>query len=118
MRKLLILMAVFGLVAASCGGDSDANSCEGVADEFIEIFQEVIDELDSLSLDALDGDEPPAIADLEQRSLDLEAKADGLGCTEAEMEELVAARAGNLKSDGLLGQFLISEAESGGFFGE
>lgn len=114
-------MAGLGLLAASCGGGSDAgaDSCEGVADEFIVIMQDVIDELDAMSLDDLGATEtPPAIDDLEQRGDALQTKADGLGCSDAEMEELINARVGNLTSDGILGQFLIEEAEDGGLFGE
>ncbi|MEA2001157.1 MAG: hypothetical protein U9N84_04645 [Actinomycetota bacterium] len=119
MRKFLVLFAVLGLLAASCGGDSGADSCEGVADEFIVIMQEVIDELDTMSLEDLDSAEtPPALEDLDQKGDALQTKADDLNCSDAEMEELVTARVGNLTSDGLLGQFLIDEAQSGGFFEE
>ncbi len=120
MRKFLVLLAALGLLAASCGGDdAGGDSCEGVADEFIVIMQDVIDELDAMSLDDLGATEtPPAIDDLEQKGDALQEKADDLGCSNAEMEVLIDARVGNLTSDGLLGQFLIDEAEDGGLFGE
>ena len=66
MRKLFTLMAALGLVAAACGGDSGgADSCEGVADDAIQVIQDVIDELDSLSLEDLATmeEEPEAIAE-------------------------------------------------------
>lgn len=118
MRKFLVVLAVLGLLAASCGGDdAGGDSCEGVADELIEIMQEVIDELDAMSIEDLgSADTPPALDDLEQKGDTLQAKADSLNCSNAEMEELVTARAGNLKSDGLFGQLLIDEVKNGGFF--
>jgi hypothetical protein len=120
MRKLFILLAVLGLVAAACGGDSDggANSCEGVADDAIQVIQEVIDELDSISLEELAAleDEPPAIAEMEQRADDLQAKANDLGCSDETMEELLNARVGDLEAEGVFGQLLVGDLEGGGFF--
>lgn len=119
MRKFFTFIAALGLIAAGCGGDSDgADSCEGVADDAIQVIQDVIDELDSLSLEdlaAMEGD-PPAIADMEQRADDLQTKATDLGCSDATMEELLNARVGNLKAEGLFGELLVDELESGGFF--
>jgi hypothetical protein len=118
MRKFLVLLAVLGLLAASCGGDdAGGDSCEGVADELIEIMQEVIDELDAMSIEDLGSAEtPPALDDLDAKGEALQAKADNLNCSDAEMEQLVTARVGNLTSDGLFGQLLIDEAQNGGFF--
>jgi hypothetical protein len=119
MRKLFILLAALGLVATACGGDSGgANSCEGVADDAIKVIQDVIDELDSLSLEDLAAmeDEPEALADLEKRADELQEKADDLNCSDATMEELLNARVGDLKAEGLFGELLVDELESGGFF--
>ena len=118
MRRLFVLIAVLGLMAAACGGDSGGGSCEAVADEAIEIFQEVIDEFDDLSLEELGelDEEPQAIADMDKKFEDLESQASDLGCSDAEMEELFAARIGNLTSDGLFGQFMIEGLEESGVF--
>ena len=118
MRKFFILIAALGLIAAGCGGDSGAGSCEGVADDAIQIIQEVIDELDSMSPDDLLSleDEPPAFAKMEQRGEELQAEAEELGCSDATMEELLDARVGDLKADGFFGEALISEFEGEGFF--
>ncbi|MCP4309078.1 MAG: hypothetical protein GY788_30240 [bacterium] len=118
MRRLFVLIAVLGLVAASCGGDSGGGSCEAVADEVIEIFQEVIDEFDELSIDELGEleEEPQSLVDMEKKFEDLESQATDLGCSDAEMEELFEARIGNLTSDGLFGQFMIEGLEESGFF--
>ncbi len=117
MRKLFILMAALGLVAAACGGDS-GGSCEEVADEAIEVIQGVIDEMDSLTIEELGAmeDEPEAITELERRADELQSQADELGCSDAEMEELLTARVGNLEAEGMFGGLLIDELEGGGFF--
>jgi len=120
MRKYLVFVAALGLVAAACGGDSDggANSCEGVADDAIQVIQDVIDELDSLSLEDLAAmeDEPEVLADLEKRADELQDKANELGCSDATMEELLNARVGDLKAEGMFGELLVDELEGGGFF--
>jgi hypothetical protein len=117
MRKLFILMAALGLLAAACGGDS-GGSCESVADDAIQVIQDVIDELDSLSLEEIAAmeEEPEALDDMERRADELQAQADELGCSDAEMEELLNARVGNLEAEGMFGELLVGELEGGGFF--
>ena len=121
MRKFVILVAALGLVAAACGGDDagSAATCEDVADQGIAAFQEVIDLIDVMTLEeaAAMGDEEPAfISDMEQRFEELEAQADSLGCSDAEMEELFVARLDNLTADGFLGQLMIEEFKNQGVF--
>lgn len=118
MRKFFILLAALGLVAAACGGDSGGGSCESVADEAIEVIQEVIDEMDSLSLEEIASmeEEPAVLQDMEKRADELQVQADELGCSDAEMEQLLNARAGNLTADGMFGELLVDELQSGGFF--
>ncbi len=38
MRKMVTVLAVLGLIVGSCGG-SDADSCEGLADQSIDVVQ-------------------------------------------------------------------------------
>ena len=119
MRKLFVLIAVVGLVAASCGGDSGGGSCESVADDAIAAFQTVITELDSMTLDELGqlGEEdPPVIVEMEATLEDLQGQAEDLGCSDAEMEELLTARVGTLEADGAFGELMIAELEAGGLF--
>ena len=118
MRKFFILLAALGLVIAACGGDSGGDSCESVADDAIQVIQEVINEMDSLTLEELGAmeEEPEALADMERRAEELQDKANELGCSDAEMEELLNARVGNLQAEGMFGELLISELEGGGFF--
>ena len=118
MRKMFVFMTALGLVAAACGGDDAGGSCESVADDAIEVIQDVIDELDSLSLEELGAmeDEPAAIGNMERRADELQDKANELGCSDATMEELLNARVGDLTADGMFGELLIGELEGGGFF--
>ncbi len=118
MRKLFVLLAVLGLVAGACGGDSGGASCESVADDAIQVIQDVIDEMDDMSLEdlaALD-EEPAALTDMEARADQLQDQANELGCSDATMEGLLNDRAGNLTADGFFGELLIEELEGGGFF--
>ena len=119
MRKFVMLIAALGLIAGACGGDDAGGSCEGVADEAIAAFQEVIDEVDEMSLEeaaAMGEEEPDFIVTMEQKFEDLEAKADSLGCSDAEMEELFVARLDNLTADGMLGQLMLDEFKNQGGF--
>ena len=119
MRKFVMLIAALGLVAAACGGDGDAGSCEGVADEAIDAFQVVIDEVDQMSLEeaaAMGEGDPEFIVEMEQKFEELEARADSLGCSDAEMEELFVARLDNLTADGMLGQLMLDQFKAEGGF--
>ena len=121
IRKLFILIAALGLFVGACGGDDagSADSCAGVADSAMTAVQGVIDELDSLTLDEMSamGDEDPAfITDFEKKMEELQAAANDLGCSDAEMEELFVERADSLKADGMFGELMIEELKSGGPF--
>lgn len=118
MRKFLVLLAVLGLVAGACGGDSGGDSCESVADEAVELLQEVIDELDDLSLEEIGTltEDPEALTKMEEQGAELEAKATELGCSDEQMNELLQARAGNLTADGPFGQLMVEGFQEEGFF--
>lgn len=121
MRKILVLVAALGLVAAACGGsDSSGGSCEGVADGAIAAFQDVINEFDALSLDdaaALGGEEQPQfMTDMENRMDDLQAQADDLGCSDETMEELFLERIDTLTAEGMFGELMLQELQGGSIF--
>lgn len=81
--------------------------------------QGVIDELDALTLDemAAMGEEDPAfITEFENKMDELQGVADDLGCSDSEMEGLFTERVGDLTSDGMFGELMIEELQSGGFF--
>ncbi len=121
MRKLFVLIAAMSLFVAACGGDSDAGgaSCDSVADDAISLFQDVINEMDAMTAEQLgSAEEPAALGELESKSDELQTRADDLGCSDEKMEELLTARIGDLTSDGLFGELMISELENGGLFDE
>lgn len=118
MRKLIALLLVVGLLAAGCGGGS-ADTCEGVADATIDAVQKFIDATADIELNDLMAVEDDAdiagFTEFETTMTDLEAKADELECTDQEMGELLAARAGDLDPKGFLGQMIagaIAEGET------
>ncbi|MDJ0663540.1 MAG: hypothetical protein QNJ75_03195 [Acidimicrobiia bacterium] len=119
MRKFVMLVAALGLIAGACGGDDAGGSCEAVADDAIDVFQGVIDEVDEMSLEeaaAMADGEPAFFVEMEQRFEELEAQADSLGCSDAEMEELFVARLDKLTADGMLGQMMLEEFRNQGGF--
>jgi hypothetical protein len=119
MRKLVMLIAALGLIAGACGGDDAANSCEGVADEAIATFQDVLDEVDTMTLEeaaAMGDEEPEFIVEMETKLEELEAQADSLGCSDAEMEELFLDRLDNLTAEGMIGQLMLDGIRSEGLF--
>ena len=74
----------------------------------------MIDELDSLlpeEIASMD-EEPPISADLLQRADELQARADEVGCSEAEMQELLRARADDLEVEDIFGALFLSELTS------
>ena len=118
IRKLFVLIAALGLLAGACGGGGDAGSCAGVADDAIDAVQSMVNELDSLSLDEMAAmDEDPAfMVDFEETMTELEGRADELGCSDAEMEELLKDRADSLTADGMFGELMIEELQNGNIF--
>ena len=119
MRKLSLTVVALALLAASCGGGADADSCEGVADEAIGLIQKMIDEIDGMSAADLAGaDELPAITNLENDFEALEAKAEGLDCSDAEMEVLFMERVDNLTAETQFGELMLEgfKQEAGGGF--
>lgn len=108
MRKLLVLVAAFGLVATGCGGDS-AGSCADVADDAIALFQEFLDEASSMTEEDFISGGEAIFEDFEAKGEKIDEQINDLGCTEEEMSSLMADRAGSLDAGGPLGELLLSE---------
>jgi hypothetical protein len=119
VRKLGLIFAALAVVAAACGGGADANSCEGVADEAIGLFQGLIDEIDGMSAaDLGNATELPALTELESDMEALGEKSEQLGCSDAEMEELFQDRVGTLTAKTAFGEVMLEgfkEGAEGGF---
>lgn len=102
MRRFASLALVVGLVVAACGGDDGAlDSCEAVADASIDLIQDVIDELESMSpsdVGALtQGQEFEAFTAFEERGVELGTAGQDLGCDD--IDSLVQERADRLEAD-------------------
>ncbi len=106
MKKALGLLLVLALVVAACGDDDASDpaaldTCESVADATIDLVQDVIDELESMSpsdVGALtQGEEFPAFVEIEARGATLGLRGQELNCTD--IDALVQARADRLTAD-------------------
>jgi len=126
----LLLAALLAVAVAACGDDSGGsadpaslNSCETLADASIDLLQDTLDIIDSMSAEELAAmgaseETPSELVAIETRGTALEDRADELGCTEEQMSALMTARVDDLSSDSVFGQFLIESirAGEGGFF--
>ncbi|HAX82594.1 MAG TPA: hypothetical protein DCY40_08520 [Actinobacteria bacterium] len=131
-RVAAVLIAVLALVPA-CGDDdapvsmdpADIDTCEGAADAMIAVLDDTLVIVDSMTpeeLAALGSDAlPPALVDVRTRGEALAERAEVIGCEDEQMAALLAARADELSSDTVFGQFLIESLRSGAgsvFLGE
>jgi len=121
IRRFLVLFLAFGLLASACGGESiSASNCEELADETIELFQRLIDdvdaEFDDMSVEDFiaTGGDLPSIEQFEQDAETIDELAVELGCTQTEIASAVQGRVGELTAQSDLGRFLIDAIRSGG----
>lgn len=117
MKRMPVLSVALLLVLSACS--SGASTCEELADEAIELVQDLIDDVESelgnASLDELGAvDEFPSLDEYERKSDDLDRQADELGCTEAAMRDLVSARAHRLEATTPLGNLIVEGITGGG----
>ena len=123
MKKMIAFLAALMLAFAACGdsgggGDiGSIDSCDGLVDEALDMLQTVLDELSDLNLeDAIalgeSGEEPEALADLEQRGEELEARATALNCSDEEMGAKLADRADELEADGPFAELILEGLQS------
>ena len=118
---VLILALVFSLVGVGCSSDGvSATTCDEVVDETMELFQNLIDDVDEEFADitvadfmALEGD-LPSLARFEDEARQIDEIAAELGCTQSQISDAVRARVGELTATTDLGRFLIDALRSGG----
>jgi hypothetical protein len=130
MKKLFGLLLVLALTAAACGDDDGGGSyddpasigdCDGLLDAGFDLLQDTLDATGDLGPEALASDEPPPIfVELEATGEALEARAQELGCSPADLDAGIVARVGDLDvdDDNIIGQFILEgiRSGSGGFF--
>lgn len=109
------------IVAAGCSSnDVSATTCDEVVDETMELFQNLIDDVDREFVDltvadfmATEGD-LPSLAAFEEDAQQIDEIAAELGCTQSQISEAVGERVGELTATTDLGRFLIDALRSGG----
>lgn len=122
LKHLVVIVAALALVATACS-DSQPETCDQVADETIELMQDLIDDvedefgeesLDEIIARMLAGEELPSVVAFEEKADDLSQRAGELGCTQVQLEEDVASRTDRLEATTPLGEFIIDGIERGG----
>ena len=115
-----MLIIVLALLAASCGGSISADNCDELVDETIELFQRLIDDVDSefddMSVEdyLATGGELPSVEQFEEDAAKIDELGAELGCTQSEIASEVRNRVGELTAESDLGRFLIGAIRAGG----
>ena len=122
LKPFVVLVFVLALVVAACG-NSQPETCDEVADQTIELMQDLIDDvekefgeesLDDIIARMLAGEELPSVVAFEEQADELSQRAGELGCTQEQLEEAVASRTDRLEATTPLGEFIIEGIERGG----
>ena len=117
-RTVLPLILALAVLLSSCGGQPE--TCDELADETVKLMQGLIDdvekELGDVSVEELiaTGGDLPSAERFEEDAAKIDERAAELGCTQAEIQNGVAARANQLEADTPIGQFLIEAIRDGG----
>ena len=120
MRYRTLLLAIaFALALSACGG-GQPRTCDEIADETINLMQELIDnveeEVGDMSVEELiatQGD-LPSVERFQDDAAKIDEQAIELGCTQTEIETAVTARAGTLEAATPIGQFIVEAIRTGG----
>jgi len=114
VRKMTMLVVALAVVAAACSSGSSAGSCDKVADDAVAAIQNMIDQFDAMSPQELAdlGDNAPQFQEIDQKMSELEQQAKDLGCSDSEMNDLVAARLDRLTAKGDFGKLILEQVKS------
>ncbi len=120
ISRILVILVAFGLLAVACGDSISAANCDELADETMELFQRLIDDVDSefedMSVEdflATNG-ELPSVERFEEDAAAIDELATELGCTQSEIGAAVQDRVGEPTAESDLGRFLIDAIRIGG----
>lgn len=120
MRRVQAVAACLSvaLLAPGCSG----RSCADVADDFVGALQDVLDQAAEMSpadLQTPDGQLPAFVGDVETEGERLEEEAISLGCTDEQMQTLVAERIDSLEAEpGTVADLLLDFLTRADFFGD
>jgi hypothetical protein len=118
-RTVVSWIVVIAVTVSACGG-GQPETCDEVAAETVELMQELIDDVEDEFGDAsveeliASGGDLPSVERYEEDSEKIDERAAELGCTSAEIQSGVAARADQLEADTPIGRFLIEAIRNGG----
>lgn len=116
VRRAVVGVVLLGMLA-SCGGE--AATCEELADQAVDLIQDLIDEVEAelgdISLeDITEETEFPAADRFEAESEKLDERAGELGCTGSQMAQLTGERLGRLEASTPIGRFIVEAFRAGG----
>jgi hypothetical protein len=111
--RLGILVAVLTLVAAACGGTAEAQNCDDISTETVDLIQELIDDVDAefgdMSIEEFlaNGEDLPSLQAFREHAEVIDKRAGELGCTQTEIAAGVIAQSERLAAKTRLGDFVI-----------
>lgn len=100
MKQTIALSLTALALVAACGGDAAADTCEQVADDTVDLVQDLVNLFDALSpseAGAVMENGSPELDAIEERGLAIGTRAETLGCTD--LDAMVAERAERLTYD-------------------
>lgn len=119
LYRTLLLAIAFALAVSACGGGRP-ETCDEIADETINLMQELIDDVEEevgeMSVEELiatQGD-LPSVERFQEDAAKIDEQAIELGCTQIEIETAVTAKAGTLEATTPIGQFIVEAIRTGG----
>ncbi len=113
----MLALAVF---VSACSGGISASTCDELIDETMDLFQRLIDDVDSEFQDLTveefiaTGGDLPSIETFEKDAEIIDELAVELGCSQSQIASGVQSQLGNLTAESDLGRFLIGAIRSGG----
>ncbi len=120
IRRILVLVFALGLLAGAGSDSISATNCDELVDETMELFQRLIEDVDSefedMSVEDFlaTGGELPSVEQFEEDAAKIDELATELGCTQSRIGSAVRERVNELTSKSDLGRFLIDAIRAGG----
>jgi hypothetical protein len=121
--RLLLLLVALALVGAACSSDGQeisADNCREVVDETMELFQRLIDDVDSefgeMTVEEFiaTGGDLPSVEKFAEDAEEINEIGTQLGCSQGEIQVAVLQRVDELTASTDLGRFLIDAIRTGG----
>lgn len=119
-RFVVVVVLCFALFVSACSGGISASTCDELIDETMDLFQRLIDDVDSEFQDLTveefiaTGGDLPSIETFEKDAEIIDELAVELGCSQSQIASGVQSQLGNLTAESDLGRFLIGAIRSGG----